>query len=68
MHVYLEAWCFFFQLKKNTSKTGSDVSIDQTTMNQLLGNMDNLTTTVQELKENYQKVSMLSMSLFNTKG
>ena len=59
---------FFFQLKKNTSKTGSDVSIDQTTMNQLLGNMDNLTTTVQELKENYQKVSMLSMSLFNTKG
>ena len=55
---------FVFQLKKNTSRTGSDVSIDQTTMNQLLGNMENLTTTVQELKENYQKVSMLSMCLF----
>ena len=56
---------FVFQLKKNTSKADSDISIDQTTMNQLLGNMGNLTTTVKELKENYEKVSMLSMSLFS---
>ena len=56
---------FAFQLKKNTSRAGSDVSIDHTTMHQLLGNMDNLTTTVQELKENYEKVRMLSMSLFS---
>lgn len=43
-------------LKKNTSNVDHDVNIDQNTMNQLLGNMDNLTTTVQGLKENYQKL------------
>ena len=50
-----------FQLKKNTSIVDHDVNIDQNTMNQLLGNMDNLTTTVQGLKENYQKVSIFKL-------
>ena len=41
---------------KNASNNMGAVSIDKSTMLQLLGNMDNLTTTVQQLKEDYGKV------------
>ena len=49
---------FLLQQKKNTSNAVGNVNIDENTMNRLLGNMDNLTTTVQGLKENYEKVSV----------
>lgn len=45
---------------KNTSSPVNDVGINQKTMTQLLSNMDNLTTTVEKLKDNYKTVSTLS--------
>lgn len=43
-------------LMKNASSSLGIVSLDKTTMLELLANMDNLTQTVQELKEDYGKL------------